>query len=85
MPAKKPTNLNFTMTFLVLSSAYVKCCIGSVAQEILSAEFDVCLLRSEGVEKDDSRSFILSSSAVPATQIKLFLRLQWRSKNNLNL
>lgn len=68
MPAKKPTNWNFTMAFLVLSSIYVKCCSGSVAQEILSAEFDGCLLRSEGVEKDDSRTFILSSTARLATQ-----------------
>lgn len=68
MPAKKPTNWNFKMAFLVLSTVYVKCCSGSVAQEILSAEF--------GVEKDDSRAFILSSSVVLATQVKLFLRLQ---------
>lgn len=60
MPAKKPTNLNFTMAFLVLSSVYVKCYSGSAAQEILSAEFGGCLLRSDGVEKDDSRAFILS-------------------------
>lgn len=67
MSAKKPNNWNFTMAFLVLSSVYVKCCSGSVAQEILSAEFDGCLLRSAGVEKDDSRALILSSSAVLAT------------------
>lgn len=64
------------MAFLVQSCVYVKCCSVSVAQEILSAEFDGCLLRSEGVEKHDSRAFILSSSSVLATQIKVFLRLQ---------
>lgn len=61
------------MAFLVLSSVYVKCCSGSVVQEILSAQFDGCFLRSEGVEKDDSRAFLLSSSAVLATQMKVFL------------
>lgn len=84
LPAKKPANWKFAVAFLVLSSVYVKWCSSSVAQEILSTEFDGCLLRSEGVEKDRSRAFILSSSAVLATQ-KYFSGYSKEVKINKNL